>query len=273
MLTSLKNTAAPKGLRLRGIRSDEDGAAAVEFGLLIPILIGIFFAVTELCVYNMHARRAQQAVDFAAEYLSRDNDNILTQEERWVAEDIWQIVNTSSFNRTGGDAYKNSRGHYARSFAAVEFVEDPDTCDESGNSTGGNGQAKGHDKNKANGEAKGHTKSRGGTIMGRNCEYVAELKWSFLASQGISSPKRRSCEQVLVANNAPQDETTIPEGTVGRGAIVIADFTYTHQPFFQLDFMPVSENHITAIRMSRSGLPLQHVDAPKSHMLDCGDDV
>lgn len=270
MLIDLKTYLRSSASRIGLIAEDESGAAALEFGLVMPIFVALFFGFVELSAMNLHSRRAQQSVDFAAEYLSRDNDNMLTQEERWVAEDIWQIVNVTSFNTTGGDAYENSRGNYARSFAAADFVVDPTTCGTSvtvgGVGIPGRGKGKGAERGK--GKKKGHDESVTVSVD-TDCEYVPELAWSFLASQGISEPKRRTCDQTLVENNEATDETSLPKGVVSRGAIVIADFTYKYEPFFELGFIPQHEKHLTAIRMSRSGVLLDTNETSKSHMVYC----
>lgn len=217
------------------IRGSEAGSVSIGFALTIPILMSVFFAVAEVSYYNMNTRRAQQAVDFAAEYLSRDDDNLLTDEERWLAEDIWQIVNTTSFINTGGDAYENSRGNYARSFSSIEFVRTPEGC----------------------------------SPEDSECNLAPKMGWSFLASQGIDAPKRRPCDQVVVPNQKNLDENSLPQGSLGRGSLVIADFTYKYKPFFETGPLPEIENHIYSIRATRGGDTLDHVPDSSSQLVRC----
>ncbi|MEL6687956.1 MAG: TadE/TadG family type IV pilus assembly protein [Pseudomonadota bacterium] len=217
------------------LKDCESGAVSIEFAFTIPILMAIFFAVAEISYFNMNTRRAQQSVDFAAEYLSRDDDNFLTHNERYLAEDIWQIVNATSFINTGGHAYANSRGNYSRSFSSIEFVRTPTGC----------------------------------TPEDPKCTLEPKMDWSFLATQGIGSPVRRSCDQEVVSNQKTLDKDTLPEGVLGRGSIVVADFTYKYKPFFEAGPLPESENHIYSIRATRGGATLDHVPMSTSHMVWC----
>lgn len=214
--------------KARGFSKSEDGTAGIEFAMILPIFIAIFFAVTEMIYFNMSARRAQQSVDFAAEFLSRDSDNSASVAEIHVVEDLWQIVNPTAFMNSGGDAYANSRGKYSRAFASIDFKPVNSSC------------------------------------QGLNCDYEPEVQWSFLASQGISSPKRRACDQVIVPNTKKINEKELPEGSVGRSAIIVADFVYKHTPIygkitplFEIGLVSDEERHITAIRHTRGGIPVQ----------------
>lgn len=214
----------------------DSGSAIIEFAFVVPISLAIFFAVTEIAYYDLNNRRAQYSVEFAADYMSRDDDFIFSQGEIWMAEDIWQIVNNTSFKNTGGDAYNQSRGKYTRSFSAVHFEKDPLNC----------------------------------TIGEPDCELVPKMEWSFLASQGISDPKRRHCNQVIVPNGHALDETTLPIGVVGRSSLAIADFTWKYQPLFKNGLLPEGkEKHITAIRAMRGDRPLAAEIGGTSHWVRC----
>ena len=78
---------------LSHLARDRSGVAAVEFALIIPVFMTLFFGVVEYSKYTMETRRAQMAVDAAADYLSRDNDGTLQMAERHIVEDIWMIMN------------------------------------------------------------------------------------------------------------------------------------------------------------------------------------
>lgn len=225
----IRNAVNRKTLEL--IKSTS-GVAAIEFALIFPIFITIFYGVSEISYYNMMSRRAQMSVDFAAEYMSRDADNIFTVQERWTVEDIWQVVNTSSFNNSGGDAYTNSRGKYSRALSAVEFTQTPAGC------------------------------------VGAACSYVPSVQWAFLATQGISSPKRRNCAQTVVPNHFKLDEHKIPEGVTGRSAIVVSDFVYKYTPLIDVGFIGQQEKHLISIRKSRGGQALAH-PGQATHVVYC----
>lgn len=214
----------------------DSGSALIEFAFVAPISIAIFFAVTEITYYDLNNRRAQYSVEFAADYMSRDDDFFFSQGEIWMAEDIWQIVNNTSFKNTGGDAYTQSRGKYTRSFSAVHFEKEPLNC----------------------------------TIGEDDCALVPKMEWSFLASQGITNPKRRQCDQEIVPNGGRLDETSLPAGVVGRSSLAIADFTWKYEPLFKNGLFPVGqEKHITAIRAMRGNQPLAAQIGTTSHWVRC----
>lgn len=228
------------GEKLSGFSKSEDGTAGIEFAMILPIFLALFFAVTEMIYFNMGARRAQQSVDFAAEFLSRDSDNLASVSEIHVVEDLWQIVNPTAFVNSGGDAYTNSRGNYSRAFSSIDFVPVDQNCE------------------------------------GMDCDYEPEVQWSFLASQGISLPKRRACDQAIVSNTKIINEKELPEGSVGRSAIIVADFVYKHTPiygeitpFFDTGLVSDKERHITAIRHARGGTAIQ-TTGTSSHYQGCG---
>lgn len=215
--TCLQSTLSAFTQKAADFKACNRGIAALEFVMIFPLYITIFFAVTELGYYKTVDRRAQFAVDFAAEFMSRDDDNILTTEEIWVMEDLWQIVNVTSFFNTGGDAYANSRGKYARAFSSIGFDKLPAGC------------------------------------APEECMYEPSVDWTFLAHQGVSSPKRRTCQQRLIENSGRLDETTLPKAVAGRSAIAVADFTYKYKPILDLGLINEMEKHVISIRKTRGG--------------------
>jgi hypothetical protein len=206
--------------RLKTIRRRSDGAAAIEFALVFPVLIALLFAEAEFCNYLLQQRRAHQAVTLAAEYLSRDADSMMTTGERHVAEDIWMIVNPTSYlaveARNG--QWANS---YSRAFASVKF-------------------------------------ERTGACNGVNCQFTPKTLWSFHYQDIVADPIYLHCEIKVVANGAPLDGHGIPEGVVGRNAVAVVDFTYPYKPLLSGFGLGGREMHVNAIRATRSGLPLDH---------------
>lgn len=200
--------------------SDTRGVGATEFALVVPVLIILFVGVLEVSNFAMQNRRAHQAATLAAEFLSRDGDNVLQVAERHVVEDIWMIANpTAHLARTPRDGqWANG---YSRAMASVTFAEDPD-CDLA------------------------------------PCPMLPEVDWTFLYGDIISSPVSTHCELEVVDNNAPLDGYSIREGVVGKAPVVIVDFTYPYIPLMQGWFFGTSELHVNAVRKTRNGIPLAH---------------
>ncbi|MEO0327973.1 MAG: TadE/TadG family type IV pilus assembly protein [Pseudomonadota bacterium] len=207
---------------IKSFRSKEDGIAAIEFALIFPVLLVICLGVIEFSNYTMIERRASLATDFAADYLSRDDDGTLELPERWIVEDIWMMVNPTSFEATQARGGQWANG-YSRAFASAKFDPVDSNC------------------------------------LGVGCEFDPQVQWSFLFQDIIANPVRVQCEVEIVGNSVPLDGTKIPEGMTGRAPIVIVDFVYPYKPLLGERFFPEQEKHVTAIRKSRDGITLQHV--------------
>ncbi|MDZ7603788.1 MAG: TadE/TadG family type IV pilus assembly protein [Hoeflea sp.] len=196
------------------------GAAALEFAFVIPIFIILFFGAVEFSKYTMESRRAEMAVDFAAEYLSRDGDGILQVAERHVVEDIWMIMNPTAYLATELRDGQWANG-YSRALASVRFEK------KSGCST--------------------------------NCTYEPKVVWSFLYQDVVEKPVSVKCALKVVPNTAALDGSNIRQGVTGRAPVIIADFTYPYKPLLEGWLLPATELHVNAVKRTRNGAVLDHV--------------
>lgn len=206
--------------RLKRFFKDIRGAAAVEFAFVIPIFITLFFGVVEYSKYSMESRRAEMAVDFAAEYLSRDGDGTLEVAERHVVEDIWMIMNPTSYLATELRDGLWANG-YSRALASVRF-EKQSGCSE-------------------------------------NCAYEPKVVWSFLFQDVVQNPVSIQCELKVVPNADSLDGSNIRQGATGRAPVVIADFTYPYKPLLEGWLLPAIDLHVSAVKRTRNGAVLDHV--------------
>lgn len=206
--------------------ASEDGVAFIEFALIVPVFITLAFSLAELFHFNMVDRRAKHAADFAAEYISRDVDNNMMFWERHVAEDIWQIVNTTSFNRNLNISGDRTRGNYTRGFASIAFDPVDPSC------------------------------------TGNDCEYVANPLWVWSVRGRATARKIRTCEQELVSNNTKLDETTLPKAFAGRSSMIVTDFVYRYEPLMDIKLLERSDKHVISMRKTRGGVTLE---TPRSH--------
>lgn len=207
-------------VRQKRFASDTGGVAALEFALVIPIFIILFFGAVEFSKYTMESRRAAMAVDFAAEYLSRDGDGMLQNSERHVVEDIWMIMNPTSYLATELRDGQWANG-YSRAFASVRFEK------------------------------------TSGCI--NNCAYEPKVLWSFLDPDVVENPVSVQCELEVVANTTRLDGSNIREGSTGRAPVIIADFTYPYKPLLEGWLLPATELHVHAVKRTRNGAALDHV--------------
>lgn len=203
------------------ITRDRRAVAATEFALLIPLLLIVFMAVVELSNYIMQSRRAHQAAVQVAEFLSRDGDNMLTSDERHVAEDIWMIVNPTAHLATTPRDEIWANG-YSRAYASASFVTDP-------------------------------------KCKTAPCPLVPKVLWTFLYQDIISKPVYTHCKLDIVDNSATLTGQNIRTGLVGAAPVVIVDLTYPYFPLLQGWLFPSLELHVNAVRKSRNGLILDHV--------------
>lgn len=199
-------------------RECRDGVAATEFALIVPLLLVVLLSVVELCNFTLQSRRAQQAVILAAEFMSRDGNNVLSVGERHVVEDIWMIVNPTAYAATVPRDEQWANG-YSRALSSVTF-ENEDDCEDD------------------------------------DCSLVAEVQWSFLFADMINHPVSVSCNAEISDSNK-MDGANIPEGFSGRAPIVVADFTYPYFPLIEGWLFPAIELHVNAVRKTRNAVALQ----------------
>lgn len=217
---------------LRKFHRSDEGVAATEFALVVPILIALLFAVIEYSKFNLVDRRADFSAHMLAEYLSRDADNFLARSERHQAQDIWMMVNPTAdgadeFNRGGWQ-----RG-YSFGWASVEFNPEDPACAAVG------------------------------------CDFEPEVEWVFHLPFGTQKQVKTSCELEIVPNSVRQDGTNIPEGMVGRAALVLVDIVYPYEPLLVSGFLPAQEKHVNAIRKTRSAMHLRHFTQGANYMTWC----
>lgn len=200
--------------------ADRSAVGATEFALVFPVLLIVFAGLIEVSNFALQNRRAYQAATLAAEFLSRDGDNVLRTAERHVVEDIWMIANPTAYLATTPREGQWANG-YSRAIASVGFAEEP-------------------------------------TCQATQCPLLPEVDWSFLYQDVISAPVYIHCDLEIVGNSDPLDGHSIREGVVGRAPVVIVDFTYPYIPLLQGWFFGTSELHVNAVRKTRNGALLAH---------------
>ncbi|WP_404403129.1 TadE/TadG family type IV pilus assembly protein [Pelagibacterium halotolerans] len=198
---------------------DERAVAATEFALVLPLLLIVFVGTIEVSNFVLQNRRAHQAAVMAAEFMSRDGDNVLTVSERHIVEDIWMIANPTAHLATQLRDEQWANG-YSRSLSSVAFGP-AEECD------------------------------------WEDCELLPKVEWTFLYQDIIDRPIYARCELELVPNTVPLNGANMHEGVVGRAPVVIAHFTYPYIPLFQGWLFPTLELPVSAVRKTRNGVLLR----------------
>ncbi len=199
------------------------GLAAMEFALIFPVFLAIFYGTAEIANYNLIKRRAQMSVDFGVEFITRDDDNNMSTRERFNALDIWNITNPSSYKATSFLSGRRTNG-FSRSFAGIQFNKTPAGC------------------------------------SGNACDYDPEVVWDFhwTSSDWAISPVKIGCSIEVVDNKIKLKGNQIPEGMLGRGALIVGHYTTRYKPLFESSFIPESDIHVYALRKTRGGNAIQH---------------
>lgn len=203
-------------------RRSQAGTSVVELAMILPLLLVTFFAALEFNRFLMFQRRGEMATVFAAEYLSRDDDNVLTTREHRIWQDVWMIVNPSAFD--GEQIRVTERGGrvaigYSRWATSVDFERDPDCDDEP-------------------------------------CDFLPNPLWSLGTRDRSTGGSKRDCELDVVPDSFAHSRDTIRAGEVGRSPVIIVDMAFRYDPILSNPFLPSHDMRFTEIRSTRSGLPL-----------------
>jgi len=205
-------------------RRDDDGIATLEFALIFPLFITLLYAVAEFSNYTMHKRRAQMAIDYAVEYISRDVDNKLTNRERMNGLDMWSIIHPTANGAFDGDETRRQANGFSRSFAGIEFVPTPPGCAPS------------------------------------ECVYEPDVNWAFYwpGGTGTDNPIRIECTLEVVDNGAVLDGTNIPRGVGGRSSAIMGIYVVQYKPLLDNRFIKPQDLRVSAIRKARGARVPSH---------------
>lgn len=205
-------------------RRDDGGLATLEFALIFPLFITLLYAVAEFSNYTMHKRRAQMAIDFAVEYISRDANNDLTNVERMNALDIWNIVHPTANGNYDGDETKRQTSGFSRAFAGIEFIPTPAGC------------------------------------AAADCVFEPDVDWAFAwnGGSGTESPAKIHCTLNVVDNNATLDGKNIPRGVAGRSSAIMGIYVVRYKPLLDNKFIKDQDFKVSAIRQARGSKVPDH---------------
>lgn len=214
----LASTVTKFGRLTARFKREDRGIATLEFALIFPLFITLLYTVAEFSNYTMHKRRAQMAIDFAVEYISRDADNSLSTIERHNSLDMWNIIHPTANGSFDGDETRRQTSGFSRSFAGIEFVATPAGC------------------------------------APAECVFETDVKWNFYWGGGReapNSPVKIGCSLELVDNTAPLDGANIPRGIPGRSSAIMGIYVVTYKPLFDNKFIKEKDLQVSAIRQAR----------------------
>ncbi len=203
-------------------KKSQGGVAAVEFALIMLVLLIMIGGFVELSYFTLLERRAQYASNFMSDFLSQDDNGVLTTEELDHIQLIWAISNPSASDVMVSHNTPAASEQSAKfSFAIVEFNPvDPD-C----------------------------------TISG--CAFDAKANWIAENGSPTIGGHEFACDLEMVANTVARNGKNVPVGIAGKGAVVKTNIAYSYQPLFSNGYFSLSTKNKINIRKTRSGLALK----------------
>lgn len=195
----------------------ESGIAALEFALIFPVFISLLYIAAEFTNYTMHKRRAQMSIDFAVEYISRDDDANMTAVERMNSLDMWNIIHPTANGGYDGDETLRQTAGFSRSYAGIEFVPMPVGC------------------------------------ALEDCVFEPDVEWTFswAGESGTDNPIRIACNLEVVENNAKLNGSNIQRGMAGRSGAIMGVYVVRYKPLLNSNFFDEHDFQVSTIRQSR----------------------
>ncbi len=173
-------------------RNGRAGVAGLEFALVSPVLLVLFLGTIDLSDALLTARRMGLAAGSIAEIATTSSAQ--TQALNVLTDvQAWQAT-TAAFTFFPGWTATTSRRTFAITLSDVVFTATPTGC-------------------------------------AQDCAYAANVAWS--VANGLGVAKLRACGPLTkVPNNNATDYGTLPAGDFGPTSLLVADISYTFQPYF-----------------------------------------
>ena len=196
-------------LTLRRFASGQDGLSAVEFALVLPVLIVLLLAGIQIVFYVNATRRVEVIAASISEMISQATpqpgvaDTTVSAVDLHFGYDATLVL----FPYIMKDAAQKSVAWWqdiSISYASVQFTQIPST-----NCTGKADQS--------------------------SC-YTANVVWT---SNGTAGANYRPClvPQLPADDTAPPNRTTLPRSLFGPGSIIAVDVVFTFVPTFGAKFL------------------------------------
>lgn len=176
----------------RRLVQGREALAALEFALVLPVMITALLATTDVALATITGRRLEAAVQSVAEIASAqaaqlNNRNTLTSAQVAIATNAVFGIFPPWKTAIG-------TGLFAMTLTGVVFTAQPYGCQS-------------------------------------NCTYTAQVAWS-AANQYGKSEIRPCGPLTMAANTAAVSASTLPAGAFGATSLMVADIDYTYHPVF-----------------------------------------
>ncbi len=213
---------AQLSLPLRRFRRANDGVAAIEIALILPVLLVIMLAGIQLVAYINAVRKVELVVESISQMISQSKppSNGSTTVATVNADDLHYSFDSALvlFPYIMGEGKRQGKQWWqviTINYASIQFKQVATTC--------------------------------GGSADQSAC-YVATVVWTSTGTtQSSTGPTYRPCiiPQLPASDTADPSPTTLPRSLFGPASMVVIDVVFTFNPTFGARYLP-------SLRIARS---------------------
>lgn len=202
---------------------NKKGAMSVEFAFTVPLFIAALFGTLELANFIMVDRRADFAVDYNAEIMSRITNSSVLSRDVFQGETVFAMVNPTSSPRYNLNPAFWARRSHEMAIASVDMVRTNPVCE------------------------------------GEDCEFQPVILWKYDRAYYLGGQLRPfGCNVDVVAGKPHPEADSIPEAFVGRSPLVMTRIAYEYHPLILKNLIPTQFHKKSAIRHIRSNKAIRH---------------
>ncbi|KQQ14719.1 pilus assembly protein TadE [Methylobacterium sp. Leaf123] len=220
---SLRRIRAGLGAQAEHFRAAEGAVAAIEFALILPTLLLILFAGTQVVAYIDATRKVELVAHSISQMISQsvppDNSTVarVNATDLHFAYDATLVL----FPYVMKDAKRQGRPWWQNisiNYASIQFKAKNATC-----------------------------QSNLDTSVDLSPCYDAKVVWTTTGTAQPGGNNYRPCDtpQLPSADDAASSRTTLPRSTYGPGSLVVIDVAFDFTPTFGSGF-------VSAVRIARS---------------------
>ena len=202
---------------------DKNGVMSIEFVLVMPMFVVVLFSVLELSNYIMVDRRAQFAVDYYAEIMSRLPNSRSYSRDMFQGEAVFPLVNTTASPRYKRDPKFWARRSHEMAIASVDMVRSNPSC------------------------------------VGAGCEYEPAVLWRYNRAYYLARQlKTFGCDLAVTSEKGSPDSYILPQTYIGRTPVVMTRIAFEYHPLILKGLISGRFHKKSAIRHVRSEKPIRH---------------
>lgn len=207
----------PRSLRrIRRFLSADHGIAAVEFGLILPVLLTLMLGGIQVVAYINAVRKVELVVESISQMISQAKPPDGSTTATVTATDLHFSFDAALvlFPYLMDEGKRQNREWWqviTINYASIKFTSNGGTCADPGNQS--------------------------------PC-YGANVVWTSSGTQQPNAgPAFRPCgtPQIAAANTARPSRTTLPRSLFGPAAVVVIDVMFTFTPTFGARYLPSIE--------------------------------